>query len=181
MRLLIAGILCATFALGSTNAYAQTQRERAEGLEAAEKLGRWLWSVRNEFQTLEEQSERLSDLRERIVDARENPAALTGENYAKLLIDLTMLIPREARLPSSVKTAVNILVRPIALIIEKSINFSLTLARRNFNNQMKLLAGDTSMTESEKAWKAAKSAGSTRQVQLKLLLDWSLEKARITR
>ena len=176
--LLVVALLFLTVTVLPSAAWAQTKQERKAGLVAAEELGDWLETIEEEFRTLREQSEKLSDLRTRIVQAREDPAALSGENYAKLLVEITMLIPDGARLPAHIRNAVSILVKPIGMIIGMAVDFSLELARRNFRNQMRLLAGDTSMTESEKAWTAAKRAGSTRQVQLRLLLDWSLEKAK---
>ncbi|MEW5917149.1 MAG: hypothetical protein AB1762_12120 [Gemmatimonadota bacterium] len=173
---LVAGTL-AVFA--SALPFSLPAQSRADGLEAAEEIGDWLKDIADGYSELQEQSRKLSDLRARIVDARENPASLSGESYAQLLIELTMLIPDEAGLPSEIKTAVKTLIVPVSKLIAGATDFALANARRNFKNQMNLLAGDTSMSESEKAWTAAKRAGSTRQVQLRLLLDWSLEKANV--
>ncbi len=175
------GTVCALAALivAASRPTEVSAQSRADGLKAAEDLGEWLKDILDEYNELKEQSEKLSELRAKIEDARENPSALSGENYAKLLVELTMLIPEAARLPSSIKTAVKVLVVPVSEFIARATDFALAAARRNFKNQMDLLAGDTSMSESEKAWTAARRAGSTRQVQLRLLLDWSLGKARV--
>jgi len=139
---------------------------------ASEDLLEWLEDAKDEYDSIQARSDELSELSAEIERAKSDPSALSGSQYADLFVRLTMILPDSVELPEPVTRAIRVGAGGIGLLIEGAVDMSLDTVRNRFNRNMQVLAGDTSMTETEKAWSAAKQAGHTRQVQQWAFLDW---------
>ena len=167
-RGLMAGGLLAVWSLAAP-ANAQNRREI---IAAAKELYDALDEAREDYEALDEKSRELAQIAADIQRARSDPDYLDGAKFADLYVRLALLIPDGMPLPDAAKSAVRVATFGIAALIEAATNFSLETVRGRFRRLMQVYTGDTSMTEVEQAWRAARESAPTRQVQQWAFLQW---------
>lgn len=120
--------------------------------------------------------EDFAELEARVDRANNDPAALSGEEYAAIYRDITNLILRlgalGAPVPPGTSETVNLASAIIAEIIEGAVDFSLDLARTNFERQLSVVTGDDRYPFPQSLWEAADRTTNSWQVKLWVVMDW---------
>ncbi len=129
----------------------------------------------DEIQRIGDRLQRIEELSDRVEAARNDPAALTGDNYAELLVELVLVIPESIQLPEPMKNYLKLTGTMIGELLGAATEFALDHVRANFERyyQSELTTG---APEWECAKKAARLVGGTRQVQLRMLWEWKYER-----
>lgn len=149
------------------------QAQDAEELtQVFKSLRDWVETAKDADNTMRQKIDEIASLQVSIDQLLHDPDALNHpEQYGEVFVKIVMLIPDTLQFDPETKKAIRAPAELIRKAIEASFGVALDPVRRAFDNRMALYAGDTSLSDTQKAWKASE-VGGTQQVRLWLMLNW---------